>query len=133
MSAPAIFEGAMHRVLGECTGLGTQRGQEYADSWALENVVTTFTKNTLLRFGFTLNQEQLRLVIAAALVDVKDQRINAGGPWKRDSAIDGINYRALYTDLREEYEANTAESVAPNVPRSEIPASTDRTVNLPHE
>lgn len=94
----------MHRILeGECLAIGTQRGQEYGDSWALENLVTTFTVATLKRLGIELPPEELRLIIAASLVDVKDQRIGAG-PWKLDSAVDGINYRSLYADLREQYE-----------------------------
>jgi hypothetical protein len=107
---PATFEAAMARVLGECVDIGMTRGQEYDDSWSIENIVTTFTGSTVKKLtGCSLSRDELRLIIAAAVVDLKDQRIAAGGAWKRDTMIDGINYRALYTDLREGLEADLTE------------------------
>lgn len=95
------FEAAADRTLDDVRAIYASRGGEYADSWALENQVSTFTDATLRAFGLTLSPEQMRLLQLAALIDVKDARL--GGPWKADSMLDGIAYRAAYTALREEY------------------------------
>jgi hypothetical protein len=98
------FERTADAALDETRAIYSQRGAEYSDSWALENLVDTFTRSTLARFGVNLTDEQVRLLQLAALADVKDQRIGAGGPFKRDSYIDGLAYRAAYITLRAEYE-----------------------------
>jgi hypothetical protein len=100
--ADAVFESSMQDVLGECISIGTQRGTEYLDSWHLDNLVTTLTQTTLQRFGVRLEPDQVRLLLLAALVDVKFSRIK--GPHKRDSYIDAINYLSCYASLREQYE-----------------------------
>lgn len=102
MSQKPTFERNADATLEDVRATYAQRGAEYADSWHTENMVTTFTRSTLERFGIKLDLDQVRLLQAAALVDIKDSRI--GGGWKRDSAVDGIAYRACYTNLREEYE-----------------------------
>jgi hypothetical protein len=102
MSKPT-FERTADATLEQVRAIYSARGQEYADSWALENLVTTYLDSTLAMMGLTnVPAEVKRLLQLACLVDVKDSRM--GGPWKSDSAIDGIAYRASYTALREEYE-----------------------------
>lgn len=97
-----VFESGANKTLDAVKATYSQRGQEYADSWATANMVATFTRSTLAAFGITLTDEQVRLLQCASLVDIKDSRMI--GPWKSDSAVDGIAYRAFYTALREEYE-----------------------------
>lgn len=103
-NAAPTFERTADAALDQVRAIYSQRGGEYADSWSLKHLVTTLTRATLARFGVTLDDEQLRLLQLAALVDVKNQRIGAGGEWKADSIVDGIAYAASYLTLREEYE-----------------------------
>lgn len=98
------FERTADAALEETRAIYAQRGAEYADSWAVEHLVFTLTRSTLARFGIRLTDEEMRLLQLAALCDVKDQRIAAGGPFKKDSFIDGLAYRASYTTHRDEYE-----------------------------
>lgn len=81
----------------------SQRGAEYSDSWHLDCIVTTFTRATLRAFGLDLTDEQIRLLQSASLIDVKDSRM--GGPFKADSVIDGLAYRAAWLSFMQEYEA----------------------------
>lgn len=97
-----IFEESANKTLDAVKATYSQRGQEYADSWHIDHMVTTLTRATLGRFGAELTAEQIRLLQCAVLVDVKDSRLI--GPWKPDSIVDGIAYRACYASLREEYE-----------------------------
>jgi hypothetical protein len=102
----ATFERCAGAMLAEVSEIFTQRGQEYSDTWATKNQVSTFTRQTLRDvFGIdvkAIDATQIRLLLAAALVDVKDSRML--GPHKRDTHIDGVAYRALYAQLREEWE-----------------------------
>jgi hypothetical protein len=107
----AIFNAAVDHVLGDCLATSNQRGDEYQDTWALENQVTTFLDATLRDFGTKLSPEQTRLVMLAALIDVKDSRMI--GPFKMDTLVDGINYRACYAHLRELYEIANRIEVTP--------------------
>lgn len=99
----AVFEEGITSILGESAAIAAQRGTEYADSWHLDNLVTTFTENTLKSFNLDLSPEQLRLVIMAALIDTKESRM--GGPYKEDTVVDGINYRAVFAHLKRLYNA----------------------------
>jgi hypothetical protein len=99
----ATFEKGIETILGEGVAIATQRGGEYGDSWALGNLVSTFTRSTLESFGIKVTDEQLRLIQMAALIDVKDARMI--GPYKEDSVVDGINYRAVFAYLRRLYDA----------------------------
>lgn len=100
---PQVFEAAAEAVLNECQAIATQRGGDYADSWRLDNLQAPLTRSTLDSFGVRLEPEQIRLLLMSALVDVKISRITAGGPFKRDSYVDGINYLAALCQLRQEY------------------------------
>lgn len=115
----ATFERTADQTLDDVRAVYAQRGAEYADSWALDRMVSTLTEATLARFGVKLETEQVRLVLLAALVDIKDSRL--GGPWKKDSIVDGIAYRAAYCQLREEYESLHAGGVS--IPPQSTPTS----------
>ena len=98
------FNAAADTTLRRAQAISNQRGGEYLDSWSLDLMVTTFFDATLRRLGINnLTREEKRLLIVAALIDVKDSRML--GPWKQDTGDDGINYRAAYTTWRTEYEA----------------------------
>lgn len=105
----AEFDRACSNTLQRALEVQAQRGMEYGDTWALENMRPTFTEATLSAIllrksdfdGITM--EEIRLIVLAALIDVKDSRV-ATGDWKLDSVEDGINYRAAYATFREEYE-----------------------------
>jgi hypothetical protein len=105
------FERTADATLDQVRSIYAQRGGEYGDSWSLENSRPVFTEHTLRSFGVTLDREQLRLVVMAALVDVKDSRMI--GPWKLDSVVDGVAYRAAYATMREEYEARKSSEPKP--------------------
>lgn len=99
----ATFERTADVTLDTVRATYAQRGGEYADSWSIKNQVATFTESTLARLGVSLSADEIRLVQLAALIDVKDSRLT--GPFKADSIVDGIAYRAVYATLRQEYEA----------------------------
>lgn len=97
------FERNADETIIETRATYCQRGAEYADSWHLDNQISTFLDSTLALIGLTdVPKDVKRLMQLACLIDVKDSRM--GGPWKKDSVVDGIAYRAAYTALREEYE-----------------------------
>ena len=98
------FNAAVDEALAECAGISNQRGGEYDDTWALDNQISTFLDATLKACGVgNLTAEQKRLILLAALIDVKDTRML--GPFKPDTLLDGLNYRAAYLSLRRKYEA----------------------------
>jgi hypothetical protein len=103
--ATHTFNRSVDATLAECQAISDQRGGEYQDTWALENLHAPFTRHTLRALGgagYQFSNEQIRLLVLAALIDVKDSRML--GPWKADTVIDGINYRAAYAELRRLYE-----------------------------
>jgi hypothetical protein len=79
--APPAFNAAADATLSRAQAVHTQRGGEYSDSWAIDNMVTTFLDATLRDLG-----------VAA---------------WKLDTVEDGINYRAAFATWREEYREET--------------------------
>lgn len=99
----ASFNAAAKRTIDRATAVHMQRGNEYRDSWALENVHAPFIRHVLREvFGVAnVTAEELRLVMSAALVDVKDSRM--GGVFKLDTVDDGINYRAAFASWMEDY------------------------------
>lgn len=108
----AAFDEACGTTLRESLEIQAERGDAYGDSWGVENIVATFTKNVLQElFGkdsgviANLTNEQLRLIMCAALVDVKDARIK-NGRYHPDSIKDGINYRAALAYWLEAYRNN---------------------------
>ena len=99
----AVFESSLSRTLNECLAIGTQRGGEYADSWAPENVVSVFSKCVEEHAPGDMRLRQL-----AALCDVKLSRIGSGGPLKRDSFVDMLNYAGVLCDLLTNAQPTTA-------------------------
>jgi hypothetical protein len=109
--AQHAFNKACETTLNRCLGIGSQRGGEYLDSWHVDNQVTTFIDHVLaLPVVPGHEREYKRLLMAAALVDVKDSRMS--GPWKTDTVDDGINYRGAFADWRDEYEILIREAKA---------------------
>jgi hypothetical protein len=105
------FERTADATIDDVRTIYASRGQEYADSWADENLVTTFLDATLRALyieGLSdlrkLTVQEKRLILLACLVDVKDSRM--GGGFKPDSVIDGIAYRASWCAHMREYEAH---------------------------
>jgi hypothetical protein len=115
----AVFDENADATLDEVRGIYAQRGGEYADSWALSNQHAPFLRMVVRELfgGVELNPDQVRLLVAAAMVDIKDSRM--GGPYKRDSVIDGIAYRALFAGLMEEYLCNNPSTSSKSPPASE--------------
>lgn len=72
-----------------------QRGAEYGDSW--RHAQWLAIKATAKTMGVTLDTEQARKIAAAALVDVKYQRLEGG--YKEDTVDDGIAYNANWAAL----------------------------------
>lgn len=101
----AAFNAGVDSTLAECAAISNQRGGEYQDTWALENQVTTMLNHVLRVIGRTeFTPEQKRLILIAALCDVKDSRMI--GEFKKDSHVDAINYRAALAAWLEEYVVN---------------------------
>lgn len=99
------FNRACRTVLEESLKVQAERGNEYGDSWTTENMNPIFLRAVIKKIngGAGFSDTELRLIMLAALVDAKDSRIS-NGDLKRDSVIDGINYRAVLIQLLEEYE-----------------------------
>lgn len=101
------FNRAVMATINKALKISGERGGEYQDSWAVENLITPFLDN-LLASGIPANpcRRFRRLIIMASMIDIKISRL--GGAWKDDTAIDMINYVAAYTQLRSEYDATKA-------------------------
>jgi hypothetical protein len=127
----AVFEDGINVILGEGVAIATQRGGEYADSWHLDNLVTTFTANTLSSFGVSLSPRQLRLVLLAALIDVKDSRMV--GPYKEDTVIDGINYRAVFAYLRRQLDRSMEPAPTSTKKPCAFPGCVDERSSVVHK
>lgn len=103
------FNRACRMVLEDALKTQAQRGNEYGDSWAIENMNPIFLRALMKELGYGLSPSELRLVMLAALVDVKDSRI-ANGNLKEDSVIDGLNYRATLIQLLKEYRDSSSQN-----------------------
>ena len=108
----AAFNQAVDEVLDEAKAVSDQRGAEYQDTWHLDNVVTTYldAANRAIinkRLGsdpisyLNYTSEEKRLLIVAALVDVKSSRML--GAYKRDSVLDAVNYMAAFATWMKAY------------------------------
>ena|ERR1700687_2716032 len=102
MTAPA-FNTAVDATLSDAKAVSDERGGQYLDTWALENVVTTYLDAALrvMARDIILSKEEKRLLIVAALVDVKASRML--GPYKADSVIDAVNYMAAFASWMKAY------------------------------
>lgn len=116
-TAGGTFERGVERVLGEVLAVCRERGGQYGDGWALENLRCDNLWVTVARMGIPvahLDPASLRELMVAALCDVKMQRLARG--WKEDSAVDLINYLAFLVSLRRDAKA---EAMVVNRPLTE--------------
>lgn len=106
-----VFNKAVDSTIARTQALSADRGSAYQDTWALEHQNFTFMEHVLRLVGVEPPDESwLRLMKLAALVDTKDDRML--GEWKTDHVDDGINYRAAFADLMEQYVNSFKDYVA---------------------
>jgi hypothetical protein len=91
MSQP-LFEKLANATLDETRETYSTRGTQYGDTWKEARFV--LVEAVLKKCGITLDENQTRALVLAALSDVKYWR-NIGG-LKHDSLIDGIAYTAAF-------------------------------------
>lgn len=103
------FNAACEDTLEACLAVSTQRGDEYADSWALENQATRFLDLVLREIGGDRSAEAKRLLMVASLCDVKISRTL--GPYKSDTFDDLINYLAALRSWLQEYTTSRRRSL----------------------
>jgi hypothetical protein len=96
------FPSAARATMEKCSSVFAQREGEYKDTWALENQVTTMLDHVLKVIDIgEMSTEEKRLVLVAALCDVKDSRMI--GDYKEDSHLDAINYRMTLAKWLDDY------------------------------
>jgi len=96
------FPSAARATMDKCSAVFAQREGEYKDTWALENQVTTMLDHVLKVIGMDgICKEEKRLILVAALCDVKDSRMI--GDYKEDSHLDAINYRMTLAKWLDDY------------------------------
>jgi len=105
-SAPKpAFNAAVDSTLHGALEISNERGTEYGDTWALENQHTPFLDAVLneLRHPDPCDwtNEEKRLIVIAALCDVKISRLLGG--YKADTLDDLINYVAALRAWMAEY------------------------------
>lgn len=105
----ASFNAAAEKTINRALEICNQRGNEYQDSWALENLKTPFLDNILRALNMSLTPEEKRLVVISGLCDVKISRLT--GAWKSDTTLDMVNYIGSLTTWREEYEKKKVPGV----------------------
>lgn len=89
-----LFELNATRTINRVAQTFQQRGNEYADTWRHGQWLAM--KATAERIGLNLDQDECRMLAAAALVDVKYARLMGG--YKDDTVIDGIAYAANWAE-----------------------------------
>jgi len=97
----ATFEDKADQTIERVKGIYAQRKTQYKDSWALSNQSARLTNMSLEIFGYHLQPEQVRILQASVLCDIKDSRLI--GPYNSDTLLDSIAYRSFLTGLIEEY------------------------------
>ena len=99
------FERFADEIMAEIRETYTGRGQEYGDTFDLDNLCTAFTAQALRDlFGVEGSTEHLRALITAGRIDDKLSRLR--GKWKRDTVLDLAAYVAFYTKLRDELDSH---------------------------
>ncbi len=88
--AAPLFDSNAKATLGRVSEIFQQRGGEYGDTW--RDCQWLAIKAVSRKLGLNLTHDQCRKIAAAALFDVKYQRLQGG--YKDDSIIDGIAYGA---------------------------------------
>jgi len=100
---PPTFTRTADATLVRARAVYAQRGDAYGDTWALPNLHTELTEYVLSLRRDVDYRGWLRLLLLAALSDVKESRVMGGGDID-DHLIDGINYRASFAEHLREFE-----------------------------
>jgi len=100
---PPLFDTNAGKTIAKVTETFNQRGNEYGDTW--RDCQWLNMKAVADLAGVTLDTATCRLFAAAALSDVKYQRMQGG--WKDDTIIDRIAYDANLAAEVETYVAAT--------------------------
>jgi hypothetical protein len=113
LHAQHTFNRAAMATLNESVNVCDQRAGEYLDSWNLDNLQTVFLDIVLRETAIHLTKAAKRLLIMAAMNDIKLSRMT--GPFKPDSHIDLNNYNSAFCSLMKEYKHDlNSNSTKPN-------------------
>lgn len=96
---PPLFDTNAKESLAIVSATFNQRGDEYGDTW--RDCQWLAMKSAAEKAGIHLDTQTARLLAAAALYDVKYQRLQGG--YKEDSIIDGIAYAANFRSEMKSY------------------------------
>lgn len=114
----AFNDACVTTLKDKCLPVCEQRGVEYQDSWALDNLKTPFFDQAWAAATGTaanfLSKEEKRLLVIAALCDVKVSRLV--GAFKSDTYEDLINYVATLRTWFEQYVAAHQSPALPTLP-----------------
>ena len=94
-----LFDSNASQTLTKVTATFNQRGGEYGDTW--RNAQWLNIKAAAKVAGISMDTDTARLLAAAALSDVKYQRMEGG--YKEDTVIDRIAYDANFAAEMERY------------------------------
>ena len=94
-----LFESNAASSISKVTATFSQRGNEYGDTW--RNGQWLNIKAAAKVAGIPMDTDTARLLAAAALSDVKYQRMEGG--YKEDTVIDRIAYDANFAAEMERY------------------------------
>ena len=119
-----LFDERAKAGLGKVSDTFCERGTQYGDTWM--DCQWLVLRSVLREFGIeNLDQERLRIVALAALVDVKHQRFQGG--WKADNLVDGMAYGAVLAEsmevLKRSLGGNSNMSGQPEDGSENLPAS----------
>jgi hypothetical protein len=103
-SDPPTFTCAADATLARVQRTYIDRGEQYGDTWALPNIQCPLTEYVLSLRRDPDYRAWLRLLRAAVLADTKESRIIGGPVSIDDNLLDGIAYRATFTEFLREYE-----------------------------
>ncbi len=101
---PPEFTRAADATLARVHETYAVRGDQYGDTWALINIHSPLTEYVLNLRRDPDYRAWLRLLRAAVLADIKDSRLIGSPTSIDDSLLDGIAYRATFTELLREFE-----------------------------
>lgn len=109
-----LFEERVMSTLARATEIFKTRGQQYGDSW--RDCQFLAIKSAAKELGLNIKENHCRAIAAAALYDIKYQRLQGG--YREDSIDDGINYGAF---LAAEMRAIKESENSPAEPWKDIP------------